>query len=64
MQVRDVLRRLKDDGWTISRTKGSHRQFVHATKPGTVTVSGHESHDVHPKTLGSIWRHAGLEDKS
>lgn len=28
------------DGWRLARTKGSHRQFRHPTKPGTVTVSG------------------------
>ncbi|MFY9233771.1 MAG: type II toxin-antitoxin system HicA family toxin [Fimbriimonadaceae bacterium] len=59
-----MLRRLKDEGWTVSSTKGSHRQLTHETKPGTVTVSGHESQDAHPKTLRSVWRQAGLEDES
>ena len=63
MQVRDVLKRLIKDGWVLDRTKGSHRQYIHAAKPGTVTVSGHENDDVHPKTLRSIWRQAGLEDR-
>lgn len=31
---------LKDDGWYMVRQTGSHRQFHHPTKPGTVTVAG------------------------
>jgi predicted RNA binding protein YcfA (HicA-like mRNA interferase family) len=28
MKVRDVIKRLEQDGWRLARTKGSHRQFV------------------------------------
>ena len=62
MQVRDVIKRLEKNNWVLDRTRGSHRQYVHPTKLGTVTVSGHESDDVHTKTLKSIWRQAELED--
>jgi predicted RNA binding protein YcfA (HicA-like mRNA interferase family) len=62
--VRKLLRLLKQDGWEIDRTRGSHRQLVHQAKPGTVTVSGHASDDVHPKTLKSVLRQAGLEEHS
>jgi len=34
---------------------------IHATKPGTVTVAGHPGQDLHPKTLSSILRQAGLK---
>jgi predicted RNA binding protein YcfA (HicA-like mRNA interferase family) len=53
---------LKEDGWAIARIRGSHRQLVHAVKPGTVTVSGHPNDDIHPKTLKSVLRQAGLEE--
>ena len=62
MKVRDLLKRLKKDGWEVDRTQGSHRQMHHFTKPGTVTVSGHPADDVHPKTLKSVLRQAGLEE--
>ena len=62
MKVRELLKRLGDDGWLIERTRGSHRQLRHPTKPGTVTVSGHLRDDVHPKTLKSVLRQAGLEE--
>jgi predicted RNA binding protein YcfA (HicA-like mRNA interferase family) len=64
MKVRELLKLLKDDGWTIDRTRGSHRQLRHATKAGTITVSGHPSDTVHPKTLKSVLRHAGLEGEA
>ncbi|MCL4285993.1 MAG: type II toxin-antitoxin system HicA family toxin [Fimbriimonadaceae bacterium] len=63
MQVRDVIKRLEKDGWVLDRTRGSHRQFVHVTKAGMVTVSGNPSDDAHPKTLKSIWKQAGLEQE-
>jgi predicted RNA binding protein YcfA (HicA-like mRNA interferase family) len=63
MKVRDVLKRLRRDGWVIVRTRGDHRQLNHPVKPGTVTVSGHPGDEVHPKTLASVWRQAQLEDE-
>jgi predicted RNA binding protein YcfA (HicA-like mRNA interferase family) len=62
VKVGELLRILKKDGWTIDRTRGSHRQLHHPTKPGTVTVSGQASDDVHPKTLKSALRQAQLEE--
>jgi predicted RNA binding protein YcfA (HicA-like mRNA interferase family) len=61
MKVRDVLKRLGDDGWYLDRTHGSHRQFRHASKPGTVTVSGHPNVDIPIPTLKSIFEQAGWE---
>ena len=60
MKVRDVLKMLKSDGWFLITTEGSHRQLKHPTKSGRVTVSGHPSDDLHPKTLKSILTQAGL----
>lgn len=61
MKIRDVLKLLARDGWTLRVTQGSHRQFVHASKPGKVTVAGHPSDELDPKTKKSILRQAGLE---
>ena len=59
-KVREVLKLLKEDGWYLVVTEGSHRQIKHPTKPGRVTVSGHPREDVHPKTLKSILTQAAL----
>jgi predicted RNA binding protein YcfA (HicA-like mRNA interferase family) len=61
MKVGDLLRRLLDDGWFLAATRGSHRQFKHATKPGRVTVAGKPSDDLAPGTVNSILKQAGLK---
>ena len=49
-----------DGGYSIGK-EGSHRHYKHPTKKGRVTVAGHPSKDLHPKTLKSVLRQAGLE---
>jgi predicted RNA binding protein YcfA (HicA-like mRNA interferase family)/predicted RNase H-like HicB family nuclease len=61
MKVRDVLKLLAEDGWVLRNTVGSHRQFVHATKSGKMTLPGHPSIEVPPGTLSSILKQAGAE---
>ena len=60
MKVRDVLDPLEAASRRHTRTKGSHRQFKHPTKAGTVTVAGKPSLDLPPGTLNSILKQAGL----
>jgi predicted RNA binding protein YcfA (HicA-like mRNA interferase family) len=50
---------LRKDGWYLDSTRGSHRQFKHAKKPGRVTVPGNPSDDLAPGTLNSISKQAG-----
>jgi predicted RNA binding protein YcfA (HicA-like mRNA interferase family) len=52
---------LEEDGWRLARTKGSHRQYHHPRKPGTVTVAGRPSVDIPPGTLNNILKQAGLK---
>jgi predicted RNA binding protein YcfA (HicA-like mRNA interferase family) len=61
MKVRDVIKRIEKDGWVLDRTRGDHRQYVHSSKPGTVTVAGHPGDDIPPGTLNSILKQAGLK---
>ena len=61
VKVKDLIVRLEEDGWFLVRTKGSHRQYHHPTKPGTVTVSGKPSVEVPVGTLNSALRQAGLK---
>ena len=60
MKVRDAIKAVEADGWHLVATRGDHRQFKHPVKPGRVTIAGHPSDDLHPKTLDSIFRQAGL----
>jgi predicted RNA binding protein YcfA (HicA-like mRNA interferase family) len=61
MKVSDVLRMIHEGGWYLVATKGSHRQFKHAGKPGRVTVAGKPSDDLAPGTLNSVLKQAGLK---
>jgi len=63
MKVREMLKKLRQDGWRRIRQKGSHRQFQHPSKAGTVTVPGKPNDDLHPKTKASILRQAQLEEE-
>lgn len=61
MKVRDVLRLLNDDGWILTRIRGSHQQFKHPSKSGVVTLAGSGNDDLAPGTLNSILKQAGLK---
>lgn len=58
-KVIEVINLLKQDGWYLAYTKGDHRQFKHPTKPGKVTVRGHNSETLGQMLLNSIWKQAG-----
>jgi len=60
MKVDELIAQIEADGWILVRTKGSHRQFHHPAKKGTVTVSGKPSVDIPPGTLNSALKQAGL----
>ena len=61
VKVHDLISRLESDGWFLVRQKGSHRQYHHPKKLGTVTVAGKPSVDIPPGTLNSILKQAGLK---
>jgi predicted RNA binding protein YcfA (HicA-like mRNA interferase family) len=60
VKVRELIRELETDGWVQVRQVGSHRQFRHPTKPGTVTVPGNPGDDMAKGTVASVVRQAGL----
>ena len=61
VKVKELLTMVQADGWLLVRQKGSHRQFHHPSKSGTVTVSGKPSVEVPPGTLNSVLKQAGLK---
>jgi predicted RNA binding protein YcfA (HicA-like mRNA interferase family) len=62
MKIHEILTLLKEDGWYLVTTRGSHRQFKHPTKTGRVTVSGKPSDDLAIGTLNSIQKQAKLKE--
>jgi predicted RNA binding protein YcfA (HicA-like mRNA interferase family) len=63
MKVKDVIRRLEEEGWFLVATRGSHRQYKHPARLGRVTVAGKPSDDLAPGTLNSILKQSGLKDQ-
>jgi predicted RNA binding protein YcfA (HicA-like mRNA interferase family) len=58
MDSREMIRRLRRDGWQVVRVKGDHHQFKHPGRPGLVTVP-HPKQDLPLGTLRSIFKQAG-----
>lgn len=62
MTYRQLAKILEADGWFLERVSGSHMQYRHPTKPGTVTIpaGGKMAKDVPPGTLNSVLKQAQL----
>ena len=61
MKVKELIKLLEQDGWVQVRMKGSHRQFRHSVKAGTVTVAGKPGVDIPPATLSAILKQTGMK---
>jgi predicted RNA binding protein YcfA (HicA-like mRNA interferase family) len=62
MKVRDLLKRLAEDGWIEVKSGGtSHRKFKHPTKPGHVTARFTVATPISRSALKSVLKAAGLE---
>ena len=60
MRPREVEKILLKDGWIYKETKGSHKHFVHPSKPGKVTVPQHPGNSIDKTLFKQILRQAGL----
>ena len=49
------------DGWVFRNQQGSHRNYIHPTKPGKETITFHQGKDLTKKTENSIRKQAGLK---
>jgi predicted RNA binding protein YcfA (HicA-like mRNA interferase family) len=61
LKVKEIIKLVEKNGWFMVRMRGSHRQYHHTIKKGTVTIAGKPSVDMNPKTLRSILKQAGLK---
>lgn len=59
MDSRVIIKILKDNGWVIRRTRGSHHHFTHPERKGVVTVP-HPKRDLPRGTVSSIEKQSGL----
>ena len=63
LKYRDLIQLIESDGWRLVRQKGSHMQYRHSVKAGTVTVpaGGKMNAEVPPGTLNIVLKQAGLK---
>ncbi|KAA6322464.1 hypothetical protein EZS27_027990 [termite gut metagenome] len=60
--VREIIKIIEKDGWYENRQKGSHKQFKHPVKKGTVTITDHgKGRDLTEFEINSILKQAGLK---
>lgn len=59
LKTKEVIKLLEADGWYLKNIRGDHRQFVHPTKKGKVTVNGPLNKEMDQRNLNSIWKQAG-----
>ena len=57
---REMEKEILDDGWIFKSQEGSHRHYVHPTKPGKVTIPFH-SKELSKIIEKSIRKQAGLD---
>ena len=58
--IREIIRKLKQDGWITAGVAGDHHHFTHPEKQGKVTVP-YPVKDMPIGTLKSIERQSGLK---
>ncbi|HRQ87529.1 MAG TPA: type II toxin-antitoxin system HicA family toxin [Bacteroidia bacterium] len=58
MTAKEVIKKLKQDGWYSIGHTGGHQQFKHPVKRGKVTVGMHKG-DISKINLHSIYKQAG-----
>ncbi len=56
---REIIKKLKQDGWYEVGCDGDHHQFKHPIKKGRVTIT-HPVKDIPIGTLKSISRQSGI----
>lgn len=62
MKVKEIMRLIEKDGCQFDRQKGSHKVYVHPTKPGHVVVPDHgKNDDIKKGTENNILKQAGLK---
>jgi len=61
-RVKEIIEIIEADGWYLNRQKGSHKQYKHLLKAGTVTIPDLGKNDeLEHYLVNSILKQAGLK---
>jgi predicted RNA binding protein YcfA (HicA-like mRNA interferase family) len=58
MKSADLIREIRNAGWTLDRVRGSHHIFVHRVRPGHVTIP-HPKKDLGKGLVAAVRKQAG-----
>ena len=58
MKSADLIREIRNAGWTLDRVRGSHHIFVHGVRPGHVTIP-HPKKDLGRGLVAAVRKQAG-----
>jgi predicted RNA binding protein YcfA (HicA-like mRNA interferase family) len=61
MKYKEIIKLVEADGWYFVRQRGSHKQYKHSLKRGTVTIAGKANDDVPKEMEKSIFHQAGIQ---
>lgn len=62
LSPKEIEKIILTDGWKFKNAKGDHNHYIHPVKPGKVTIPmSKKKSDLHPKTINSILKQAGLK---
>ncbi len=59
LNAKQVIKRLRNEGWYEVSQRGSHKKFKHPEKTGMVVVADHGHSDIPTGTLSQIAKQAG-----
>ena len=59
MKSADLIREMRNAGWTLDRVRGSHHIFVHSVRPGHVTIP-HPKKDLGKGLVAAVRKQAGI----
>lgn len=63
MNSREIISRLKREGWELVNVRGSHHQYKHPQNKNKITVP-HPKKDLPKGTLKNIYKQAGWDWKT
>ncbi len=61
MTAKQLIKLLEKNGWKLKNQRGSHKNYIHPTTKGKVTIPYHGNKDINIKTLNNILKQAGLK---
>lgn len=59
--AKQLIRKLKEHGYVLYASEGSHQHFIHPQKPGKVTIPVHAGKIIGPGLLKAILRQLKLK---